>query len=139
MKYLIDTCVISELRKPEPHPAVLGWFGSCRAGDIFISSLSMGELQYGISVLPDSKKKNDLMIWFNQVTVSFGDRVLPVTREIGITWGNLRAEVKSRGRILPVVDGLLAATAITHDLIFITRNTVDIQMTGVSILNPWQE
>jgi predicted nucleic acid-binding protein len=139
MRYLIDTCVISELRKPEPFPAVLAWFGSCKAGDIYISSLSMGELHYGISILPDSKKKNDLIIWFNQLTVSFGDRVIPVTLETCITWGNLRAEVKMNGRILPVVNGILAATALTHNLTFVTRNNNDFIMTGASLFNPWQE
>lgn len=139
MSYLIDTCVISELRKPDPSPEFLGWFQSCKAEHLFISSLTLGELYYGISILPKGKKRDDLFIWFNEVRDAFGDNILTVNDDTGIMWGELRAKAKNIGKPMPVIDGLLAATAITNKLALVTRNIEDFQITGLQILNPWQE
>lgn len=84
MSYLLDTCVISELRKPAPQDTVLSWFDSCGEEDMYISSLSIGELHYGISVLPEGKRKSDLLVWFGQVCDAFADRILPITTAICI-------------------------------------------------------
>ena len=138
MRYLIDTCIISELRKPEPFPALMEWFRSCRPDNLFISSISIGELYYGISILANSKKKNSLLNWFNQVRAEFGDNILSVDHETVIIWADIRAKAKLYGRSLPVIDGLLAATTISNNLILVTRNTEDFQVDGLQILNPWQ-
>ena len=71
MNYLIDTCVISELRRPAPQKSVLEWFQTCKGENIYISSLSMGELYYGVSILPNGKKKDDLLVWFDQLADAF--------------------------------------------------------------------
>jgi len=137
MSYLIDTCVISELRKPAPQESVLAWFQACDEEDLFISSLSLGELCFGISILPEGKKKNDLSFWFNELIEAFLERILPVTESVAIIWGNLRAQAQKSGSVMPVIDGLLAATAEAHRMVLVTRNIDDIQAAGISILNPW--
>ncbi len=138
MSYLIDTCVISELRKPVPQASVLAWFHACDEDDLYISSLSLGELQFGISTLPDGKKKNDLLLWFNELVLAFSERIVPVSTSVAIIWGNMRAKAQKSGITLPVVDGLLAATAEAHQMILVTRNTDDVAAAGISVLNPWQ-
>ena len=137
MSYLIDTCVISELRKPAPQESVLAWFQACDEEDLFISSLSLGELCFGISILPEGKKRNDLSFWFNELIEAFLERILPVTESVAIIWGNLRAQAQKSGSAMPVIDGLLAATAEAHRMVLVTRNIDDIQAAGISILNPW--
>lgn len=137
MSYLIDTCVISELRKPAPQESVLAWLQACDEEDLFISSLSLGELCFGISILPEGKKKNDLSFWFNELIEAFLERILPVTESVAIIWGNLRAQAQKSGSVMPVIDGLLAATAEAHRMVLVTRNIDDIQAAGISILNPW--
>ena len=138
MSYLIDTCVVSELRKPVPQASVLAWFQTCAEDDLFISSLSLGELQFGISVLPDGKKKNDLLLWFNELVEAFSERIVPVSSSVAMIWGNMRANAQKSGLTLPVIDGLLAATAGAHQLIFVTRNADHAAAAGISVLNPWQ-
>ena len=137
MSYLIDTCVISELRKPAPQESVLAWFQACDEEDLFISSLSLGELCFGISILPEGKQRNDLSFWFNELIEAFLERILPVTENVAIIWGNLRAQAQKSGSAMPVIDGLLAATAEAHRMVLVTRNIDDIQAAGISILNPW--
>jgi len=139
MSYLIDTCVVSELRKPIPQDSVLAWFQACDEKEIYISALSLGELRFGISILPGGKKRNDLLVWFNELIEAFSGMILPVTEGISIIWGNMRARAKKNGLTLPVVDGLIAATAEAHQMILVTRNTDDVETTGISILNPWQQ
>lgn len=139
MNYLIDTCVISELRKPAPQESVLAWFDACREESLYTSSLNIGELQFGLAMLPAGKKKNDLLIWFAQVIEAFSGRILPVTDVVSLVWGNMRAKAQKNGKTLPVIDGLLAATAEAYDLVFVTRNTVDVEITDIQTFNPWLE
>lgn len=139
MNYLIDTCVISEMIKPQPEVLVLSWWDSCVKNQIFISSLSIGELYFGITRLPDGKRKNDLLPWFNQIIMAFSDRILPFSEKTGIIWAELKIFAQRKGVQLPVIDGLLAATAKEHDLTFVTRNTRDVDITGIMIHNPWVE
>lgn len=137
MSYLIDTCVLSELRKPAPRESVLAWFQACNEEDLFISSLSLGELYFGISILPEGKRKNDLLFWFNELVEAFMERIIPVTESTAIVWGNLRAKAQKGGCILPVIDGLLAATTDEHRMVLVTRNTDDVLATGIPFFNPW--
>lgn len=137
MKYLIDTCVISEFRKPAPQESVLNWFNACDERQIYISSLSIGEIHYGISRLPDGRKKNDLLIWFEQVIANFTGRILPITDTTCIIWADMRTKAENNGVQLAVIDGLLAATAQEYSLNLVTRNVKDFNATGIHIFNPW--
>jgi toxin FitB len=137
MKYLIDTCVISELRKPYPTASVLDWWRNCDESHIYISSLSIGELHYGISRLPEGKKKLDLLTWFTQIVEAFCGRILPFNDKTCIIWADMKANAANNGIQLPVIDGLIAATAQENDLILVTRNTKGFAITGIIIHNPW--
>lgn len=137
MGFLIDTNVLSEMRKQARANAnVLQWTERNRTSELFLSVLVIGEIQRGIeSVRPrDPSRAGSLDVWLADVVDSFGPRILPITLEIAVLWGRL--SVPDR---LPDVDGLLAATAIVHNLILVTRNTRDVARTGVKLLNPFDE
>ncbi|WP_433931839.1 type II toxin-antitoxin system VapC family toxin [Sorangium cellulosum] len=136
MSFLIDTNVLSEMRKKaRANSNVLGWSARSRASELFLSALVIGEVRRGIEGVRarDPVQAGALDAWLNTVIVSFGPRILPVTVEIADAWGRL--SVPDR---LPEIDGLLAATAIVHNLILVTRNTRDVARTGARLLNPFE-
>lgn len=138
MSYLLDTCVISELTREDPHPSVMNWFDNTDEDQVFISSITIGELTFGINILDDGKKKNDLVKWFNDVRISFQDSTIPVSDSISIRWGRERAVCRKKGIQVPVVDGLIGCTAIEHNMVLVTRNTNDYRMMSVQLYNPWE-
>lgn len=136
MSYLIDTNVISELRKGDRcDPAVLAWWAKVGEDELWISALVLGEIRRGIELARrrDPQKAKALDTWLEEVVAGFGDRVLHVDERVSDEWGRMNAI-----RPLPVVDALLAATARAHGLIFVTRNGADVQGVGVDILNPFE-
>lgn len=139
MKYLLDTCLISELVKKEPNPAVVSWLDEQDEQNLFLTVLNLGELQKGISKLPDSAKKNDLQEWVTLDLVErFNGRIIDIELETSLCWGRLQGDAERRGEKLPVMDSLIAATAATHGLIVVTRNVRDMERCGVRVCNPWQ-
>lgn len=134
MTYLLDTHVVSELRKRAPDPLVVTWFASVASSDLFLSVLVVGEIEQGIERLRqrDAVRARALTGWLDGLRSTFAHRITPVSLDVALTWGRLNAV-----RPLPVVDGLLAATAITHDWTLVTRNERDLADTGVSLLNPF--
>lgn len=103
-----------------------------------LSALSLGELKRGIEKLAAGKRKSFLQKWLAEHIVErFGDRVLPVSAEIGQLWGELQAQLDKKGKPIPAIDGLIAATALHHRLAVVTRNTRDMEESGVALLNPW--
>ena len=135
MKYLVDTNVISELRKGERvDPGVRAWFDELSAAQIFLSVLSLGELRRGVELIRrrDPVAAQSLASWLEGLGGTYADRILPVNQEIADTWGRLNVPDS-----LSVVDGLLAATAIVHGLTLATRNIEDVQRTGVACVNPF--
>ena len=137
MSYILDTCVISELISKQPDKNVLDWFSDCEEDDLYISSLTLGELKYGIDILPDGKKKNDLMVWFGKILDAYKDSTLHVNDKIALRWGEERARLKKSGIQISVIDSLIACTAIEFNFTLVTRNTPDFKPTGVTLLNPW--
>ena len=137
MNYLLDTCLISELRKPKPNQSVLDWFNNADENSLFISSLTIGELCYGITLLPESDKKNEIQLWLEEMKDSFTDQVIGIDDNIAHCWGVMRATAQRSGRSLGVIDGLLAATCQIHKLVLVTRNIQDFNSTGISLFNPW--
>jgi len=136
--FLLDTNIPSELTKPIPEPCVVNWVRSQENASFYFSVVSTGELRKGISLLPPSKRRTQLERWFEQYLVPlFDDRILPVTQNIADRWGVLSADCQRRGISLSMADGLIAATALEHDLIVATRNESDFAGLGVSVLNPW--
>ncbi len=140
MKFLLDTCLISELIKREPNPRVLPWLESQDETTLYLSVLTIGELQKGISKLPDSLKKLELQAWVsNDLVARFEGRLLSIDGEVAIAWGRLLGVAEKQGKKLPVMDILIAATAITHNLTVVTRNTRDLERCHAKAFNPWKD
>lgn len=140
MRYLLDTCVISELTKPRPYAALVKWVKSQDELLLFLSVITFGELEKGIEKLADGKKKQSLRQWVDHdLRKRFEGRLLTLDYEIACRWGQLAAKAEADGRPMPVVDGWLAATASIHGLTLVTRNTDDVAGSGVPVLNPWTD
>ena len=139
MKYLLDTCVVSELVAKQPNPRVLAWIDSIDADGVYISVITVGEITKGIEKLPNSKRKQELIDWLeNELLIRFQDNLIELDVNILIRWGKLNARLEISGRRSPAIDSLIAATALEHELILVTRNESDFAETGVEILNPWE-
>jgi len=122
--------------KPAPDLKVRDWLSTQRV--CYLSSLTIGELQKGIEMLPEGKHKRKLEHWLSdKVLVEFFERTLPVDLEVARVWGKLQASLQGKGLTLPAIDGLLAATGIFHNLTLVTRNEKDFARTGVPVVNPW--
>ena len=138
MRYLLDTCVISEVSKKRPSAKVLTWLDTQEELTLFLSVITLGELQKGVSKLPVSRKRGRLQQWIEQdLTRRFSGRILAVDLEVAMRWGVITATAEQQGRPVPVLDGLLAATALVVGLILVTRNTPHMQATGVQLCDPW--
>ena len=138
MKYLLDTCLISELVKREPNPAVVSWLVGQDEQTLFLSVLNLGELQKGISKLPDGTKKDELQAWVGLDLVErFTGRTIEIDLETALCWGRLQGEAERSGEKLPVTDALIAATAAAHGLTVVTRNVKDMERCGARVCNPW--
>ena len=136
MNYLIDTNIISEVRKGRKcDPNVASWYEKIEDASLYLSVLVIGEIRKGIErVRPtDNAKANAIENWLVAVDKAFGERILPIDRAVADEWGRLNAS-----RPLPVIDGLLAATAKIHRMTLVTRNAADIADLGVHILNPFE-
>jgi toxin FitB len=132
--YLLDTNVVAETRRASPHPNVMRWFASVRGDELYLSVMVLGEIRQGIERLRprDAERAGVFEAWLTIIERDYGDRISPVTDEVAHEWGRLNASGP-----VPVVDGLLAATARVHDWTLVTRNTKDVQRTGVRLLNPF--
>jgi predicted nucleic acid-binding protein len=140
MSYLLDTNCISEPTRDRPEPCVLSWLDAVDESQLYLSVLTLGEIRKGASALPESRRRSQLEGWLErQVKVRFSGRILPISDDIAERWGWLAAQAKINGRVLPVIDGLLAATALHHNLVLVSRNITDFLITRVPILNPWME
>ena len=140
MKYLLDTCLISELVKKVPNVAVENWLDKQDEQNLFLSVLTLGELQKGISKLPDGTRKNELQIWVEHDLVErFAGRIIGVDLETALVWGKLQGDSEQKGERLPVMDSLIAATARACGFIVVTRNIKDIERCQVRVCNPWEQ
>ncbi len=136
--YLLDTNVVSELIKPRPNTGLAAWILSVDEEVCFLSVLTTGEIRKGINLLPASTRRSSLETWLErELAVRFSGRILSIDRDVADKWGQLTAEAATRKETLPVVDGLIAATALHHDLTLVTRNSSDMEVARVSVLNPW--
>jgi predicted nucleic acid-binding protein len=134
MAYLLDTCAISELRKPQVNAGVASWMSGIEPDEAFLSVVTLGEIRRGIELSrsKDPKAAGTLERWLLGLESHYGERILPVTAAVADRWGRI-----SPGQPLPVSDGLIAATGLEHKLTVVTRNVSDLQRSGVSTLNPF--
>ena len=138
MSFLLDTCVLSEIVKPQPNAGLVNWLAKQNSNTLFISSLTLGELSKGIAKLAEGQRKAFLADWLNtQVMQNFSSRVLDLDAAVALEWGATQAESEAMGKTLPLMDSLIAATAKTHQLTLVTRNMKDMQLVGLKLLNPW--
>lgn len=135
MSYLIDTNVLSELRRKSPDPGLVAWFAQRPPATLHLSVLTLGEIRKGIEGVSDEVRKQKLIDWLEtDLLTFFTGRILDVDGAVADRWGRL---VAAAGRPLPTIDSLLAATALEHDLVLVTRNTRDFAGLPVEVFNPW--
>jgi toxin FitB len=138
MRFLLDTNVVSEVSRPQPDARVVDWMAEKSPIDLAISVLTLGEIAKGVALLPAGSRRRRLEEWLTTgLQRQFLSRILPVDASVTLAWGKLAAEGRAAGRELPVIDGLLLATASARGLTLVTRNERDCADRGVSILNPW--
>lgn len=138
MKFLLDTCVLSEACKPQPNANVMAWLNQ-HDGESFISILSLGEIRKGIAKHEyKAGQRNDrLNVWFDQLATAKSDYILPIDLRVLKIWGDLTGRAEAQGTPLPVIDSLIAATALANSLTVVTRNIEDFRRCGSDIFNPW--
>jgi len=139
MSVLLDTCVVSELRRSDGDPRVRAAVNAIPDDGLFLSALTVGEIVKGIALLAPGKKQQALQEWVHGLQTQFADRILPVDLATCVLWGETIAQARRQGINVPAVEGLIAATARRHGLRLMTRNVADFAATGASLLNPWAE
>lgn len=135
---LLNTCVVSEAIRVSPSPAVLAWLERLPEQQVYLPSVVLGELHKGVERLDEGTKRNALRLWFEQLCERFRERTLSFDEQTAVRWGSLTAELERSGRPLPVIDSMLAATALRYSALLATRNTSDYVGTGVEIVDPWE-
>jgi toxin FitB len=139
MKYLLDTCVISELAKPKADKKVVDFVLRENEENFYISTLTLGELIKGIEKLPESAKKDELYTWVdNDLKERFANRIIDINFDIVKIWGKIQAVAEKKGKPMPAIDSLIASTGIAFNLIVVTRNISNMAQSGVELLNPWE-
>lgn len=136
--FLFDTCAVSELIKPLPNASAIAWMGSVNPVTAFLSVMTLAEVRKGIEKRPNDQRRAFLEAWlFNEVPQMFSGRVLEVDADIAHRYGQIVVASEMRGMSVGVVDALIAATALRHNLSVVTRNAGDFEPLGVSVVNPW--
>ncbi|HMO96004.1 MAG TPA: type II toxin-antitoxin system VapC family toxin [Tepidiformaceae bacterium] len=137
--FLLDTVAISATRRPARNPAMREWMDVHAADDIYISAVSLGELERGIATARDTELIEQLRAWLAHLVESYAPWTLAFDTDVARVWGQRVGALARRGRVVPVVDAMLAATATAYDLVVVTRNTRDFMPFGVATVNPWEE
>lgn len=146
MSYLLDTCVISKLQriKKYPDPILQKWIEKYPSNLYYISVLTIAEIQAGIAKLSENdsqqkKKKMDIANWlFNELIPGFHGRIIDFDLKLALRWGSLVGTYKRQGINIPVMDSLIAATALQHELIIVTENSADFNLANLFTINPWK-
>ena len=137
--FLLDTNCLSELVRAKPEPRVLEWVDATDEDLLYLSVLTLGEIRKGVAGLAQGKRRTHLETWLEvDLQARFSGRILPIDFAIADRWGLLAAESIRKGKALSVIDGLLAATALHHNLTVVSRNGSDFTTTQVQVLNPWE-
>ena len=138
--FLLDTNVLSEFnRRGEPDRLVKQWLEAADTDSLYASVRTFGEIRLGVELLPPSKRRTQLEQWLERdLHEWFEGRILPIDEQIANRWGSLCAEAQLKGRPLSVIDALLAATALQHNLTIVSRNVSDFSIIGLTVVSPWE-
>ena len=138
MRVLLDTCVLSELRKSNCHPNVRKAIEDCADTSLFLSVITVGEITKGIRLLIYGQRKRELQSWLQTLEQDYADRILPIDLDTVHIWGEIIASAQKSGQTIAASDGLIAATALRHGLHIMTRNIGDFKSSGGLLINPWE-
>ena len=138
MKYLLDTCVVSETRRRIPDPGLMKWLADRNAADFYVSVLTLGELRKGACSVKDALRRQVLEKWIDEIVMpSFSGRILDLGKDTADRWGRLMGEGISRGMTPSVTDSMIGATALVHGMTVVTRNVSDFCFEGLPVVNPF--
>lgn len=137
---LLDTNILSELRRPRPEPKVVAFIGAQPMENLYVSTVTFAEIRFGIELIDDVHKRSALNDWLNQqLRPMFENRVLPIGEDVMFKWRLLVEEGRKAGHTFPQPDLIIAATALQHGLTVVSRDVAGYARTGVALVNPWQE
>ncbi len=138
MKYLLDTCVISEVIKPQPNKHVISWLQKQNEDSLYLSVLTVGELEKGIEKAPNSARRKSLQLWVAEdLKKRFEGRIIPIDLAVAVKWGMIQGAAELSGKPMPAIDGLIAVSGLVHDCIVATRNISDMAQSSAELFNPW--
>ena len=130
MKYLLDTCVLSELVKKKPDQRVIEWISDIEESKLFISALTIGEIHKGIEKMSNNGRRKVLSQWVDEdLQERFRGRIIPFDLQVAAVWGKMQAKAEMSGKTMPIIDGMIVATAIRHSLAVVTRNRPPAKLT----------
>lgn len=139
MNYLLDTNVISELIARVPNQRVVDWIDSLDPEAVYLSVITIGELCKGVEKLAPSRQKDQLIHWIRgDLLLRFADRIVPITTDVMLVWGELTARLDREGKPMPAIDSLIAASVLAGKFTLVTRNDADFLAAGVPVINPWK-
>ncbi len=138
MRYLLDTCVFAEFSNLRPRHEVIDWTEQQPLESLFMSVITLGEIEKGIVRLPSSKRRTGLEVLLETLLLRFDTRIISLDVPVLRQWAKMVGDLEKKGRVLPVLDSMLAATAIEHGLTIVTRNTEDFAPANVSVLDIWK-
>ena len=140
MKYLLDTCVLSEAFRKKPDRDVLDWMDSCDENRLYLSVLTLAEIEKGIGKCQEPLKQDKLRAWLEfDLKERFKHRILPIDLEVAQAWGRIQSESEKNGTPMPAIDGLIAVTGLVNDCIIVTRNISDMRFSQAQLFNPFGE
>lgn len=134
---MLDTCVLSEIVKTQPHSGVVDWLGQ-HQGQGCISVVTLAELSFGVRRLPSGRRRNQLQQWLSDISASFADRIIPTDEAVWLAFAGLKSDLLRTGKAQDDLDLLIAATALVRGFTVVTRNTKHFQHTGVLLVDPWK-
>lgn len=139
MKYLLDTCVISELIAKRPDERVVHWIDSLDPDRVYLSVITIGEIRKGIEKMPASERKDILTTWLNEdLLVRFSGKMATLDADVLLVWGELTGRLEREGKKMSAMDSLVAALALHGKFCLVTRNEEDFQHAGITLINPWK-
>jgi predicted nucleic acid-binding protein len=139
VNYLLDTNVLSEVRRPQPDAGVLAWLDQIDEDRTFLSVVSIAEIARGVAIMPEGAKRSELGSWLeHDLSARFAGRLIELDGATALVWGQYMGYAKSKGFGLSVMDGWIAASAAVHGLTLVTRNVRDFENLSIGLFNPWQ-